>query len=102
MQRKRSNKIELAGRDTVGGAPCFMLRVYFPAGGSAIYSIDARTGYILRTSHFGGNVLGTILPGFGSEGHPDGEVVTEYGDYKVIPGGMCSRIRSPSVLMGQR
>jgi len=83
----KGNKIELAGKDTVGGEPCFQLKVYFPAGGSTTYSIDARTGYILRASHFGGNVLGTILPGFGAQGHPDGEVVTEYSDYKVIPGG---------------
>jgi hypothetical protein len=83
----KGNKIGLAGKDTVNGQPCFMLKVYFPQGGSATYSVDARTGYILRASHFGGNVLGTILPGFGPEGHPDGEVVTEYDDYKVIPGG---------------
>ena len=83
----KGNKIELAGKDTVGGEPCFQLKVYFPEGGSTTYSIEARTGYILRASHFGGNVLGTILPGFGPEGHPDGEVVTEYSDYKVIPGG---------------
>src|SRR5579863_2395041 len=44
----KGNKIELAGRDTIGGEPCFQLRVYFPSGGSAIFSIDARTGYILR------------------------------------------------------
>jgi hypothetical protein len=85
--RAKGNKIDLAGKDTVNGAPCVRLKVYFPAGGSATYSIDARTGYILRASHSGGNVLGTILPGSGPEGHPDAEVVTEYNDYKVIPGG---------------
>jgi hypothetical protein len=83
----KGNKIELAGKDTVGGQPCFKLKVSFPSGGSITYSIDARTGYILRAAHFGGNVLGTILPGSGSAGHPDGEVVTDYGDYKAIPGG---------------
>ncbi|HEV3411336.1 MAG TPA: hypothetical protein VG101_02615 [Puia sp.] len=83
----KGNKVELVGKDTVNGEPCFKLKVSFPQGGSTMYSIDARTGYILRASHFGGNVLGTILPGFGAEGHPDGEVVTEYGDYKVVPGG---------------
>jgi hypothetical protein len=81
----KGNKIELVGRDTVGGQPCFQLKVYFPLGGSIIYSIDARTWYILRASHSGGNILGTILPG--GEGHPEGGVVTDYGDYKVIPGG---------------
>jgi hypothetical protein len=83
----KGNKIELAGKDTVGGEPCIRLKVYFPSGGSTVYSIAARTGYILRASHSGGNILGTILPGSGPEGHPDGEVVTEYSDYKVIPGG---------------
>jgi hypothetical protein len=81
----KGNKIALVGRDTVGGEPCFQLQVYFPSGGSTTFSIDARTGYILRASHSGGNILGTILPG-GSE-HPEGGVVTDYGDYKVIPGG---------------
>jgi hypothetical protein len=85
--RAKGNKIELAGKDTVNGTPCLRLNVYFPLGGSATYSIDARTGYILRASHAGGNVLGTILPGSGPAAHPDAEVVTEYSDYKVIPGG---------------
>jgi hypothetical protein len=83
----KGNKIELDGKDTVNGAPCFKIKVYFPGGGSAIYSIEARTGYILRATHSGGNVLGTILPGIGEAGHPEGEVATEYSDYKVIPGG---------------
>jgi hypothetical protein len=83
----KGNKIEVVGKDTVNGEPCNRLRVYFPAGGSTVYSIDARTGYILRASHTGGNVLGTILPGSGASAHPDGEVTTEYGDYKVIAGG---------------
>jgi hypothetical protein len=81
----KGNKIELAGKDTIGGQPCYALKVYFPPGGSTTYSIDARTGYILRASHAGGNILGTILPG--SADHPEGEVVTDYSDYKVIPGG---------------
>jgi hypothetical protein len=81
----KGNKIELMGKDTVGGAPCFMLKVYFPPGGSTTYSIEARTGYILRASHSGGNILGTIVPGSGV--HPEAEVVTDYSDYKVIPGG---------------
>jgi hypothetical protein len=83
----KGNKIELAGKDTVNGEPCNRLRVYFPAGGSTVYSIEARTGYILRASHTGGNVLGTILPGSGSSAPPDGQVTTEYSDYKVIAGG---------------
>ncbi len=81
----KGNKVELAGRDTIGGEPCVQLKVYFPPGGSTTYSIDARTGYILRASHPGGNILGTILPG--SAEHPEAEVVTDYSDYKVIPGG---------------
>jgi hypothetical protein len=81
----KGNKIELAGKDTVGGEPCFQLRVYFTSGGSATFSIDARTGYILRASRSGGNILGTILPGNGE--HPETGVVTDYSDYKVIPGG---------------
>ena len=81
----KGNKVELVGKDTVNGQICYELRVSFPNGGSTIYSLDVRTGYILRASHKGGNVLATLSPG--TEGHPDAEVVTEYGDYKVIPGG---------------
>ena len=59
----KGNKLEMAGRDTVNGQPCYKLRVYFPSGAMATYSIDARTGYILRANRHGGNVLGTIDPG---------------------------------------
>jgi len=83
----KGNKLEMAGRDTVNGQPCYKLRVYFPSGGMATYSIDARTWYILRASHHGGNVLGTIAPAGSKDEHPDGDVSIEYGDYKVIPGG---------------
>ena len=83
----KGNKVELDGKDTVNGQACYRLKVFFPLGGSTVYSLDMHTGYILRATRSGGNILGTILPGAGSEGHPEGEVVTEYGDYKVIPGG---------------
>jgi hypothetical protein len=83
----KGNRIDFIGMDTVHGEPCYQLKVSFPAGGSTTYSIGARSWYILRASHFGGNVLGTILPGTGMEEHPNGEVVTEYSDYAVIPGG---------------
>lgn len=83
----KGNKLEVVGKDTVEGETCVKLKVSFPSGGSTVYSIAARTGYILRSSHNGGNVLGTILPGSPFAEHPDGEVVTDYADYKVIPGG---------------
>lgn len=84
----KGNKLELAGRDTVNGQPCYKLRVYFPSGAMATYSIDVQTGYILRASHRGGNVLGTIDPGGARDGeHPNGDVSIEYSDYKIIPGG---------------
>jgi hypothetical protein len=83
----KGNKLEMAGRDTVDGQPCYKLRVYFPSGGTATYSIDARTWYILRASHHGGNVLGTIAPAGSKDEHPDGDVSIEYSNYKVIPGG---------------
>jgi hypothetical protein len=84
----KGNKLEMAGRDTVNGQPCYKLRVYFPSGAMATYSIDARTGYILRANRHGGNVLGTIDPGGARDGgHPEGDVSIEYSDYKVIPGG---------------
>ena len=84
----KGNKLEMAGKDTVNGQSCNKIKVYFPSGAMATYSIDARTGYILRASRQGGNVLGTIDPGGARDGgHPGGDVTIEYSDYKVIPGG---------------
>jgi len=84
----KGNKVELAGRDTVDGQPCYKLNVYFPSGARATYSIDTRTWYILRASHHGGNVLGSLAPDASKEGeHPDGDVSIEYSNYKITPGG---------------
>lgn len=84
----KGNKVELAGKDTVDGQPCYKLNVYFPSGARATYSIDARTWYILRASHHGGNVLGSLAPDASKEGeHPDADVSIEYSNYKITPGG---------------
>jgi hypothetical protein len=87
----KGNRVELAGRDTVDGHPCYQLKVSFPTGNSALYSIDSKTWYLLRASHRGGNVMSSIAPGNETRpdggGHPDGEVTTDYSDYKIVPGG---------------
>jgi hypothetical protein len=87
----KGNKVDLAGMDTVDGHPCYRLKVSFPTGNSAMYSIDAKTWYLLRASHRGGSVMGSIVPGNGANDnagvHPDGVVTMDYGDYKIVPGG---------------
>lgn len=88
---QKGNKIELAGKDTVQGHPCYMIKVYFPSGNAAIYSIDAKTYYVLRTAYRGTTVMGAIFPDESplnkANATPTGQVTTEFSDYKIIPGG---------------
>lgn len=70
----KGNKVELAGKDTVEGHPCYKLKVYFPSGMTAMYSIDEKTWYILRETHRSGDEVG-------------GMTTIDYKDYKIIPGG---------------
>ncbi len=88
---QKGNKIELAGRDTVQGEPCYKLRVYFPSGNAATYSIDAKTGYSLKSTYRGNTLLSSIFPDESPLNRlaaaPAGQVTTEFSDYKIIPGG---------------
>jgi hypothetical protein len=88
---QKGNKIELAGKDTVQGEPCYKLKIYFPSGNAATYSIDIKTGYLLRSTYRGNTLLGSMFPDESPlnrlAGAPAGQVTTEFSDYKIIPGG---------------
>jgi hypothetical protein len=88
---QKGNKIELAGKDTVAGEPCYKLKIYFPSGNAATFSIDVKTGYALRTTYRGNTLMGSIFPDESplnrQTATPAGMVTTEYSDYKIIPGG---------------
>jgi hypothetical protein len=88
---QKGNKIEMAGRDTIQGHPCYMIKVYFPSGNAATYSIDAKTYYVLRTTYRGTTVMGSIFPDESplnrQNATPPGVVTTDFSDYKIIPGG---------------
>jgi hypothetical protein len=88
---QKGNKIEMAGKDTVQGHPCYMIKVYFPSGNSAMFSIDAKTYYVLRTAYRGTTVMGSIFPDESPLNRqnttPAGVVTTDFSDYKIIPGG---------------
>jgi hypothetical protein len=92
----RGNKAELDGKDTVGGNACYRVKVTFPSGQTAVYSIDEKTYYVLRETRKGGGMMGGGAAGGGNAGagggrrggNPDGELRIEYADYKKTPDGI--------------
>ena len=67
--KEKGIKIEMAGKDTIDGSICYKLKVNSPNGDETIYSIDSRSGFILRSS--------TKMFQYGAWE----DVVTSYGDY---------------------
>ena len=82
----KGNKIELAGKDTIGGQPCYALKVYFPLGRIDDLFDRCADGIYPAGEHAGREYVGHDPAGKPAD-HPEGEVVTDYSDYKVIPGG---------------
>jgi len=98
-------RVDLVGRDTVAGNPCYCIRLTCPMGQSVIYSIDAKTYYILRETRKGGmmadsgnrigagaasgaGAAGSIAGGVGGEAAAGGgEFYIEFSDYKKTPDG---------------
>jgi hypothetical protein len=69
------------------GQPCYMLKVYFPI--RRVGDLFDRCADLVYPpgQSFRGECAGDDPAGGSAGGHPDGEVTTEYNDYKVIPGG---------------
>ncbi|WP_431211797.1 hypothetical protein ACQ86N_39325 [Puia sp. P3] len=62
-------KVDLDGKDTINGAPCYRIKLSCPMGQSVVYSIDIKTYYILRESRKGGSIS------------------VDFSDYKTTPEG---------------
>lgn len=81
----KGNKVELTGSDTVRGNECDKLKLTFPSGEYIAYSIDKKSGYVLRESRKVGNMMGggggNAGGGGRRGGNPNGEFVIEYNDY---------------------
>jgi hypothetical protein len=76
-------KVELAGKDTIAGKPCYRIRLSCPMGQSVTYSIDAATYYILREAHKGGFAEQISTEGGGNAG----EFYVEFSNYKKTSDG---------------
>lgn len=83
----KGNKPELLGKDTVNGNECYKLKLTLASGQYIIYSIDIKTGYILRETRKGGGMFGGGGRHGGSNGAPDAEFNVDYGDYQKTPDG---------------
>ena len=90
----KGNKIERAGLDTVNGRPCYLVRVWFPNNQFIIYSIDAKTWYILRERRKAGGIMGEASSDLGWHMPPDGNIDIRFDDYRntrgayIFPFGM--------------
>ncbi|MBS1606112.1 MAG: hypothetical protein JST42_25870, partial [Bacteroidetes bacterium] len=62
-------KVDLDGKDTVNGVPCYRIRLSCPMGQSVVYSIDMKSYYILRETRKGGSLS------------------IDFSDYKTTPDG---------------
>jgi hypothetical protein len=88
----KGNKIELAGKDTVGNTECYRVKLTYPSGVYTTYSFDEKSYYILRETHKGGSMMG----GGGGAGNGggrrpggagDGEMKIDFSDIKAGPDG---------------
>lgn len=81
----QGSKIELQGKDTVGGKECYKVKLTPATGQTVTYSIDAQSWYVLRETRKGGGMFGG---GGGRRGaNADGEVNIDFGDYQKTADG---------------
>jgi hypothetical protein len=76
-------KVELSGKDTVDGKPCYKIKLTPATGNELTYSIDAKSYYVLRETHKGGGMMG------GGQGRrdPNAEFNIDFSDYQKTPDG---------------
>ena len=79
-------RVERAGVDTVGGQPCYRVKVSCPSNHSITYSIDEQNFLVLKEVRRGGMLCGGSFAD-DLNVNKGGEVTIEYSDYKKGPGG---------------
>lgn len=93
----KGHKAELVGTEDVNGSACHLVKLTLNSGKDITYSIDQKTGYILRSKTKGG---GGMRGGGGGGRNPDAEVVNEYTDYRKTEEGFVFPYTVTTVGMG--
>ena len=93
----KGHKVELVGTEDVNGSPCDVVKLTLNSGRDITYSIDRKTGYILRTKTKGG---GGMRGGGGGGRNPEAEVVNEFSDYRKTDDGFVFPFTVATVGMG--
>jgi hypothetical protein len=95
----KGGKAELLGKDTVNGNVCDLVALTLSGGNTIKYSIDEKTGYMLRESFKGGGMMGgggrrggnggggNGGGGNGGGAGADGEFHVDYSDYQKTSDG---------------
>lgn len=83
----KGHKVELSGKDTVDGKPCYKIKLTSSTGYELTYSIDAQSYYVLRETRKGGGMMGG--GGGASQGRrdPNAEFNIDFSDYQKTPDG---------------
>ena len=93
----KGHKVELVGTEDVNGSPCDVVKLTLNSGRDITYSIDRKTGYILRAKTKGG---GGMRGGGGGGRNPEAEVVNEFSDYRKTDDGFVFPFTVATVGMG--
>jgi len=79
----KGHKVELLGKDTVGGKTCYKIKLTPAAGNEVTYYFDTQSYYILREGRKGGGLMG----GGGGRRDPNAELNLDFSDYQKTPDG---------------
>lgn len=79
----KGDRVDLVGRDTVRGIPCYKIRLSCPMGQSVIYYIDAKTYYTVRETGKAGMMCAVLE----NNTTPGGDVCIDFSDYRKTPEG---------------
>ncbi len=82
----KGSKAELAGRDTVNGISCYLLKLTLANGNDIYYAIDPNTYYVVREKRKATGMMGRRGGGQDAPA-ADGMMVIEYSDYQKTPEG---------------
>lgn len=83
----KGSKVELIGKDTIGGKECYKIRLTTAAAQAITYSLDVQTYYVLRETRKGGGMMGGGGGAGRRGGNADGEFNIDFSDYQKTPDG---------------